>query len=193
MVGLKIAMVFFVALADMSGGRPAAVPDPAPVVWEQPTAAPTEAPKVEVQTRPPAEGFRVYTIHGQTPPIEWQRHLYNKLAERGYSWYMPYAVCQIWQESCWNQYSTNGIDSGLTQQKEAYWEARSAHWGVPGASIWDVYAQLHVYACMMCHYLDVYGGNVEMALSLYFYGTGDYAPEYVGYVMSHMDALEVVR
>lgn len=82
MVGLKIAMVCFVALADMSGGKTqVVVPDPVPVVWEQPTTAPTEAPKVE--TQPQAEGFRVYSIYGQTPPVEWQRHLYNKLAERG--------------------------------------------------------------------------------------------------------------
>ena len=186
MVGLKIAMVCIVAMADMSGGKTqAVVPDPAPVVWETP--APTEAPKVE--TQPQAEGFRVYTIHGKTPPVEWQRFLYDRLAERGYSWYFPYAICQIQQESCWNQYSDNGHDMGLTQQKRIYWDSRAAHWGVPGASIWDPYAQLHVYACMMCQFLDGSGGDVGMALSLYYYGTGEYAPEYVGHVMSHWEGL----
>ena len=188
MVGLKIGIVCFVALADMSGGRPAAVPDPAPVVWEQPTTAPTEAPKVE--TQPQAEGFRAYTIHGKTPPVDWQRYLYNELTARGCGWYFPYAVCQIWQESCWNQWSDNGVDRGLTQQKIIYWADRSAYWGVPEASIWDPYAQLHVYACMMCQYLNIYGGDVGMALSLYFYGTGEYAPEYVNYVMSHLEELK---
>lgn len=189
MVGLKIAMVCIVALADMSGGLPAAVPDPAPVVWEQPTAAPTEAPKVEVPTQAPAEGFRAYTIHGKTPPVEWQRYLYDELAARGYEWYMPYAICQIQQESCWNQYSDNGHDKGLTQQKGIYWDSRATHWGVPGASIWDPYAQLHVYACMMCQYLDNAGGDVGMALSVYFLGVWEYSELYVGHVMSHLEGL----
>ena len=105
---------------------------------------------------------------------------------------MPYAVCQIQQESCWNQYSTNGIDVGLTQQKAVYWQTRAAHWGVPGASIWDPYAQLHVYAGMMCQFL-AQTGSVEWALSLYFWGNGDYAPKYIADVMSHWGALEVVR
>lgn len=187
MVGLKIGIVCIVALADMSGGRPAAVPDPAPVVWETP--APTEATKAEVPTQPPAKGFRAYTIHGETPPVEWQRYLYDELAVRGYAWYMPYAMCQIQQESCWNQYSDNGHDKGLTQQKGVYWADRAAYWGIPGADIWNPYAQLHVYSCMMCHYLTIYGGDVGMALSLYYYGTGDYAPEYVNHVMSHWEAL----
>ena len=192
MVGLKIAMVCIVAMADMSGGKTqAVVPDPAPVVWEQPTTAPapTEAPKVEVPTQPQAEGFRVYAIYGQTPPIDWQRHLYNELTARGCGWYFPYAVCQIWQESCWNQWSDNGVDRGLTQQKIVYWADRAAYWGIPGADIWNPYAQIHVFACQMSQFLNATSGDVGMALSLYFYGTGDYAPEYVGHVMSHWEGL----
>lgn len=190
MVGLKIAMVCIVAMADMSGGKTqAVVPDPAPVVWEQPTTAPAPAEAPKVETQPQAEGFRVYTIYGQTPPVEWQRYLYDKLSERGCGWYFPYAVCQIWQESCWNQWSDNGIDRGLTQQKIVYWADRAAYWGIPGADIWDPYAQLHVFACQMSQFLNATGGDVGMALSLYYYGTGEYAPEYVNHVMSHWEGL----
>ena len=197
MVGLKVAMVCFVALADMRGGRPAAVPDPAPVVTVEthvPTESTTETVDISTETAvvPTVEsttGFVAYSIYGRVPPIEWQRYLYDELAARGYEWYMPYAICQIQQESCWNQYSDNGHDKGLTQQKGIYWNSRAAHWGIPGASIWDPYAQLHVYACMMCQFLDSSGGDVGMALSLYFYGTGAYAPEYVSHVMSHLEAL----
>lgn len=181
MVGLKIGIVCIVALADMSGGKPAAVPDPAPVVWETP--APTEAPQIVEQSK------TVYTIYGHTPPEEWQKYLYAELDARGYGWYFPYAVCQIWQESCWNQWSDNGIDRGLTQQKIVYWADRAAYWGIPGADIWDPYAQIHVFACQMSQFLNATGGDVGMALSLYFYGTGQYAPEYVGHVMSHWEAL----
>ena len=192
MVGLKIALVCFVAVADISGGKAAEanVPEPPPaVVWEAPTEAPTQAP---VYVPPVQEGFVAYRIYGITPPIEWQQYLYNELAAKGYAWYMPYAVCQIFQESRWNQYSDNGVDVGLTQQKAVYWQTRAAYWGVPGASIWDPYAQLHVYAGMMCQFL-AQTGSVEWALSLYFWGNGDYAPKYIADVMSHWSALEVVR
>ena len=180
-IGMIAALT--VAMMDTCGLPPEQVSAPTePVIVSTETVvAPTEI----------KEGC-VYTIHGMTPPAEWQRYLYSELSVKGYEWYMPYAVCQIWQESCWNQYSTNGIDVGLTQQKAVYWQTRAAHWGVPGASIWDPYAQLHVFAGMMCQFLEQ-TGSVEWALSLYFWGNGDYAPKYIADVMSHWGALEVVR
>ena len=194
MVGLKIAFVCIVVMADMSGGKAvvANVPEPTTAVVVETVAPTTEAPKAVIPTAPRTDGFVAYSVYGITPPIEWQQYLYNELAAKGYAWYMPYAICQIFQESRWNQYSTNGIDVGLTQQKEVYWQTRAAHWGVPGASIWDPYAQLHVYAGMMCQFL-AQTGSVEWALSLYFWGNGDYAPKYIADVMSHWSALEVVR
>lgn len=192
-MGLKIAIVCFVAMADISCGATVSnVPEPTTAVVIETAAPTTEAPRVEIPTAPKSEGFTAYRIYGITPPIEWQRFLYDELAEKGHAWYMPYAMCQIFQESRWNQYSTNGIDVGLTQQKEVYWQTRAAHWGVPGASIWDPYAQLHVYAGMMCQFL-AQTGSVEWALSLYFWGNGDYAPKYIADVMEHWGALEVVR
>ncbi len=192
MIGLKIAIVCFVALADMYGGEVVAN-DPAPVVQETeaPTQAPTEA--VIVPTAPKAEGFVVYSIYGITPPAEWQRALYDELCARGVGWFYPYAICQIWQESRWNNYSSNGVDVGLTQQKEIYWQGRAAYWGVAGASIFDPYAQIHVFAGMMAQYLNISGGSIEWALSWYFYGNGEYADYYVRNVLEHLDALGVVR
>lgn len=194
MVGLKIAMVCIVVMADMIGGKPmvANVPEPTTAVVIETAAPTTETPRVEIPTAPKSEGFTAYRIYGITPPIEWQQYLYEQLNSLGYGWYMPYAMCQIFQESRWNQYSDNGVDVGLTQQKAVYWQTRAAHWGVPGASIWDPYAQLHVYAGMMCQFL-AQTESVELALSLYFWGNGDYAPIYIADVMSHWGALEVVR
>ena len=195
--GLTIIMM--VVLADMvSMTAPVANRDPAPVVIESaaPTEAPTEAPTswvVEIPEAPKAEGVHIYSLYGITPPVEWQEYLYNELASRGYAWYMPYAMCQIFQESRWNQYSDNGRDFGLTQQKGVYWESRAAYWGIPGASIWDPYAQLYVFACIMCGYLDASGGDVGWALSAYYLGAWEYSATYVGHVMSHWEALEVVR
>lgn len=193
MMGLKIAIVCFVVMADVSCGKSVAnVPEPTTAVVIETAAPTTKAPRAEIPTAPHSEGFTAYRIYGITPPIEWQRFLYDELSGNGYAWYMPYAVCQIFQESCWNQYSDNGVDVGLTQQKAVYWQTRAAHWGVPGASIWDPYAQLKVYAGMMCQFL-AQTGDVEWALSLYFYGNGEYAEKYVSDVMSHWGALEVVR
>ena len=192
----KVLIVMMVVVADcFSMAMPAVanVPEPVVVETQAPTEAPTEAQKVEIPAPPAQEGFVVYRIHGNVPPIDWQRYLYNELASRGYAWYMPYAVCQIQQESCWNQWSDNGRDFGLTQQKGIYWADRAAFYGVPGADIWDVYAQLHVYACMMCAYLDATGGDVGRALSAYILGTWDYSETYVNYVMAHWGALEEVR
>ena len=135
----------------------------------------------------------VYTIHGITPPIEWQTSLRNELKRCGIEWYMPYAVCQVFQESRWNQYADNGRDKGITQQKGIYWDARAARYGVGGASVWDVKAQFRVYACMMSEYLRSANGNVGWALSLYFYGNGEYAEKYVADVLSHLDYLKEVK
>ena len=193
MMGLKIAIVCFVVMADVSCGKSVAnVPEPTTAVVIETAAPTTEAPRVEIPTAPHSEGFTAYRIYGITPPIEWQQYLYEQLNSLGFGWYMPYAVCQIFQESRWNQYSDNGVDVGLTQQKAVYWQTRAAHWGVPGASIWNPYAQLRVYAGMMCQFL-AQTGSVEWALSLYFWGNGDYAPKYIADVMSHWGALEVVR
>ena len=186
-IGKVIATVVIVAELVGCAVPVANVPDPVPPVVE--TEATTQAVIPEATK---AEGFVAYRIYGREIPLEWQRYLYNELAERGFSWYWPYAVCQIQQESCWNQYSTNGYDSGITQQKEVYWPARCERYGVPGASIWDVYAQFHVYACMMCDYLTISGGNVGWALSAYFLGIWDYSETYVGHVLSHLPALEVM-
>lgn len=194
MVGIKIAIVCFVVMADMSGGKPPVVnvPETATVVVET-TAAPTQAPTQAVQTPPRSDGFVAYRIYGITPPIEWQQYLYEQLNSLGYGWYMPYAVCQIFLESRWNQWSDNGRDFGLTQQKGIYWEGRCAHYGIPGADIWDVYAQLYVYSRMMCGFLAAHGGDIGWALSDYFLGTGEYSQLYVDYVMDNWGALEVVR
>lgn len=136
--------------------------------------------------------YKTYKIHGVIPPLEWQKALYDELNAKGIAWYMPYAVCQIWQESNWNQWSDNGRDKGICQQKAIYWANRAAYYGVSGADIFNVYAQFHVYAGMMSGFLYSNNGNIGMALSCYYLGTGEYAPEYVNHVTSHLNYLEEI-
>ena len=197
-----IAPGLFLALAivccDGGCGTPVTAnvePTPEAVVVVETVA---ETPKYEEPTtqayipQPPvSEGFVAYSLYGIVPPVEWQRYLYNELCSRGYGWYMPYAMCQIFQESRWNQWSDNGRDFGLTQQKGIYWASRAAQYGIAGADIWDPYAQLHVFSCMMCAYLAYYNGDVGMALSAYYLGAWEYSDIYVNNVMEHWNALEV--
>lgn len=149
---------------------------------------PTETPKA-----PTANGFVAYSAYGITPPIEWQKALYNELSNRGIAWYWKYAFCQVFQESRWNQYADNGRDKGITQQKAVYWYGRAARYGAAGADIWDVYAQFKVYAGMMAEYLRVAKGDVGWSLSYYFYGNGQRADKYVADVMSHLSTLKEVK
>lgn len=169
-----------VMCADISGK--AEVPKPEPTV-----AVTTQAQRTQ---RAQSVGFRLYTIHGVLPDEGLQRHLYTKLTERGIGWYMPYAVCQIWQESRWNPKATNGRDHGLTQQKGIYWDGRAAAYGIPGADIWDPYAQLHVYTAMMAGYLAASGGDVGRALSMYYLGADGWAQSYVNAVTGHLNSLK---
>lgn len=189
---LIIALLAF--LASIAG----AVQERGP---QEPTTAAvveTTTARLPEETAPPQtapqwqDSFRRYRVNGVLPPYEWQWYLYGKLADRGMEWFYPTAVCQIYQESNWNQWSTNGRDHGLTQQKGIYWPERSAQAGIPGADIWDVYAQLTVYVWMMGNNLVAAGGNVGQALSLYYLGYAGWSDEYVGHVTKWLDYLEVV-
>lgn len=177
-----LALALSAIPAEFDGEIHKAVPV---IAAEEETAA--EEQTAEVPVAPTGTNYRV---HGRTPNTEWQAALRNELRRYGIEWYMPYAVCQIWQESRWNQWSDNGHDRGITQQKGIYWDARAARYGVGGASIWDVQAQFRVFAGMMAGYLAATGNNIEWALSYYFYGSGAYAAKYVSDVLSHMPYLE---
>lgn len=192
------AIVMMVVMADIVVNMtpiPNTVPETQPVVVETqtPTEEPTEAQRMEIPAPPAQEGFQAYSIYGQVPPVEWQRYLYDELASRGYAWYMPYAVCQIFLESRWNQWADNGRDRGLCQQKAIYWDSRAAHYGIPGADIWDPYAQLYVFSAMMSGYLAECGGDIGRALSAYYLGTWEYSQRYVDLVMAHWEHLEEIR
>lgn len=148
------------------------------------TIAETECVETEAET--------IYRIHGITPPPEWQTMLLDELKRAGIEWYMPFAVCQVFQESRWQQFADNGTDKGITQQKGVYWSARASRYGVGGADIFDVAAQFRVFASMMAGYLAAAGNDVGWALSYYFFGNGEYADKYVADVMSHFPHLEEV-
>ena len=180
---LLIILLYIISyIADMAGQMMPQIAETAPQTVEQTT---------ESVSSDYSRGFTHYAIAGNVPPYEWEWYLYCQLVDRGVEWFYPYAICQIWQESRWNASSTNGKDHGLCQQKGIYWDGRAANAGIPGADIWDPYAQLYVYSWMMSGYLAAAGGNVGRALSMYYLGVDAWSDEYVGHVMAWMDYLEV--
>ena len=169
---------------------PAVVVETVPAYTEPETTTAWVPPQTAPQWQ---NNFKQYSVAGHTPPYEWQWYLYGKLEQFGIAWFYPYAICQIWQESRWNPQSTNGVDHGLCQFKGIYWDGWARDAGIPGADIWDAYAQMHVYAWMMSGYIRASGWNVEMALSMYFLGRMEYSAMYVGHVMRWLDYLEVAE
>lgn len=190
---LIIALLAF--LASIAGAvQERGLPDSTTAVAVETTTAWMPPETAPPQTAPQwHNSFRRYRVNGVFPPHEWQWYLYGRLADRGLEWFYPYAVCQIYQESNWNQWSTNGRDHGLCQFKGVYWDGWAQAAGIPGADIWDVYAQLTVYVWMMGNNLRVCGNDVGRALSFYYLGVNEWSDEYVGYVLSWMDYLEIIN
>ena len=205
--GIAKMVVVAVLVADLISPRVAIkLPEPTTAAVIETTQTQHTQSVGSVETVPPvtvqttesvssdySRGFVHYRVGECVPPYEWQWYLYGKLADRGLEWFYPTAVCQIYQESNWNQWSDNGRDFGLCQQKGIYWDSRAAAAGIPGADIWDPYAQMYVYTWMMSEYLRATGYNVNQALSMYYTGTWDYSETYVGHVIRWMDYLEVVK
>ena len=199
----RYAFLVAVVLTDIVGvgpfkPAPPSIVETVPAVVVETVHAYTEPETttayVEPQTAPVWQNdFKQYRVAGHTPPYEWQWYLYGKLEQFGIAWFYHYAICQIWQESRWNQWSTNGVDHGLTQQKGVYWETRAAQAGIPGADIWDPYAQIHVYVWQMAQYLAAANYSVEGALSIYYLGYAGYAGEYVWNVLRWMNYLEIMN
>lgn len=193
--GIAKMIVVAVMVADIVAPRAVEIklPEPTTAAVIETTTAWVPEETAPPQTAPQwQDSFRRYRVNGVLPPHEWQWYLYGRLADRGLEWWYPYAVCQIYQESNWNQYSTNGRDHGLCQFKGIYWDGWAQAAGIPGADIWDVYAQLTVYAWMMGNNLAAAGGNVGQALSLYYLGYAGWSDEYIGHVTRWLDYLEVV-
>ena len=202
--GIAKMIVVAVMVADIVAPRAVEIKLPEPTTaavietttaWVPPiteTAPPATVPTTESVSSDYSRGFVHYRVGECVPPYEWEWYLYAKLADRGLEWFYPTAVCQIYQESNWSQWSDNGRDFGLCQQKGIYWDSRAAAAGIPGADIWDPYAQIHVYVWMMASYLQAAGGNVGRALSMYYLGTDGWSDTYVGWVIKWLDYLEVV-
>lgn len=125
---------------------------------------------------------------------ELQRYAFGCLAARGHAWYYPYFICQIFQESRFDQGAVSPTgDYGLCQISGAYHAEHAAAAGIPGADlINDPFANIYVGAHIMSTNIEI-TGNIRQAISRYFTGNDTYYEPYVQQVMQWMDRLVVIN
>lgn len=145
-----------------------------------------EAAAMAVDQDPP-----LYSVNGAVMPAELQEYLYNRLADCGIGWFMPYAVLIAYQESRFDIYAQNpnGLDKGLFQYRLPYWEEFTAEAGRSGSDIFDPYAQVDVFAFQMAR-RAFQGFDVNSMISKH--NMSDYGPfnqVYVDQVLQHMTVL----
>lgn len=140
----------------------------------------------------PSTGFVYYTVAGQCPSREYEQYLYNQLSNLGLSWWYPYAVAQIFQESRWNPNSTNGKDHGICQFKGVYFAGRAkAYAGMNNADIWNPYDSLKVYAYYIKAILAAHGNDVNKTLSFYICGDdSNWNQDYINRVLNWYNQLK---
>ena len=178
----------------------------------EPTAEVAIAPQVESQTESstenrgmdenvaPAEVVRevtpLYSVNGAVLDIGVQEYLYQRLCERGISWFMPYAILMAYQESRFNIYALNQknlMDSGLFQMRSIYWPEFCAEAGVPCGDIFDPYLQIDVLTFFMARRAS-WGKTVSEMISAHSQSDyGGYSQEYVDQVMAHQSGLVRIR
>ena len=120
--------------------------------------------------------------------IQIQEYLYQKLAEAGIPWFMPYAVLITYGESHFDPTVTNeknGIDKGLFQFRSTYWGA---------GDIFNPYTQIEVFTGLMANRANNLGCTISDMISRH--NVSDYGPynqAYVDYIMSEAGNLVQVR
>lgn len=119
--------------------------------------------------------------------IQIQEYLYQKLAEAGIPWFMPYAVLIAYGESHFNPGAVNqknGLDMGLFQFRSTYWGA---------GDIFNPYTQIDVFVGLMAN-RALNGKTVSEMISAHNVSDyGAYNQSYVDYIMSEAGNLVQVR
>ena len=97
----------------------------------------------------------LYSVNGSVLDPELQEYLYKRLSERGISHWMPIALAQAYQECSFDIYQvTNGLDCGLFQYRNLYWDEWCDRAGVAHSDIFDPYRQIDVYTTMVAKWIQ---------------------------------------
>lgn len=141
---------------------------------------------VETEVESPQAASPLYTVGGVMLDEGIQNYLYQRLAENGIPWFMPYAVLIAYGESSFNIYAENpnGRDKGLFQYRVEY---------VPWMDWTNPYQQIDYFVSQMAN-RAANGKTVSEMISAH--NMSDYGPynqAYVDHVMSMAGALVQVR
>lgn len=152
------------------------------------TDAPTEATT--------AFSMTYYTVNGAMLPMVLQCYAYTTLKEFGCEDYFPLFLCQMYQESRFNQESVSAYgDYGLCQIKGKYHDYYKQLAGLHDDAdlIHDPCANIYVGAWIMARNIKA-TGDVDLAISGYYMGTFEkYSEEYVQQVRQWESTLKVVN
>lgn len=138
--------------------------------------------------------YVTYGVDGHYMDDTVYEHLASELRRRGIEWWLPYAVCEAFQESTFNPNAQaphgDGFDCGLFQYYDRYWESRCSKYGITEwpNSIFDPIVQVEIYAAEFGERLNA-GASIEKALSDHYSSGAFYAEQYVNDVLQWVDHL----
>jgi len=134
-----------------------------------------------------------YSISGKEFDRGLSMSLQEYLAREGIEWWLPYAVCQAFQESSFDPEQitvySSGTDCGLFQFRERFWEDHCRMAGVYG-DIMDPHVQLQVYAKVVAQRIHS-GRTTAETISDWYTGGEGYSQEYVDAVLQWEERMEI--
>lgn len=157
-------------------------------VAELPTEMETSEESVAgIEMETGEESITVYTVNGELIDPVIQQKLYNALEKHGIGYWYEGALAQMYQESGGNPMivnPTNGIDTGLFQYREPFWDYSRG-------DIFDPEAQIELYVEETAARINA-GLTVDEVISRHF--TSDYVTEvdweYVQQVKQWLNKIE---
>lgn len=152
---------------------------------ESETDIPTEVGEIESGTD--EVPVTLYSVGEDTLNPDIQAYMYQRLADHGIEWFMPYAVMMAYQESqfdCTAVNQSNGIDCGLFQFRAPYYE---------GQDIFNPYEQIDIFTEQMANRANSGRTVSEMISAHNVSDYGGYNQTYVDQVLSHSNNLREVK
>lgn len=147
-----------------------------------------EVSAAETAQSEPSDQLRavLYSVNGETLNPDIQAYLYQRLADHGIEWFMPYAVMIAYQESHFDQYAVNQSnhkDMGLFQFRVQYYE---------GQDIFNPYEQIDIFTRQMANRANAGRTVSEMISAHNVSDFGGYNQAYVDVVLQHANNLREV-
>ena len=146
----------------------------------------------EATTEAIYEGIPIYTVNGDLLDPKLQEYAYMCLAMLDMGFYYPTFLCQIYQESRFNQAAVSAHGAyGLCQLKDTYHDYFRQLADIPDADLVnDPYSNIYVGAFLMAYYYHQCW-DVNTAISTYNTGTFDqYNADYVAQVRQWESTLQ---